>query len=135
MYLVDTSVWINLFRQRETAATRNFQRLLEQKAPYGITGVILQEILQGASSQDDYEQLYEYLVTQTYYHPMDAVESYAKAAAMYRQCRQQGITIRSSVDCLIAQIAIEHQLILLHDDRDFVQMAKVADQLTLADRT
>ena len=133
MYLVDTSVWINLFRQRDTPATCNFQRLLEQKAPYGITGVILQEILQGASSQTDFDQLYDYLITQRYYPPMDALNSYAKAAGLYRQCRQQGITIRSSVDCLIAQIAIEHQLILLHDDRDFVQLAKVADQLTLAE--
>ncbi|MGH8547113.1 MAG: type II toxin-antitoxin system VapC family toxin [Methylococcales bacterium] len=133
MVLVDTSVWLNLFRKRDTPSTRYFQRLLEHQIPYGITGVILQEILQGARSQADYMQLHEYLTTQRFYHPKEVVDSYAKAAALYRECRGQGFTIRSSVDCLIAQIAIEHRLVLLHDDRDFLQLAKVSAQLTLVE--
>ncbi|MFU8789259.1 MAG: PIN domain-containing protein [Methylobacter sp.] len=45
--------------------------------------------------------------------------------------RRQGITIRSTIDCLIAQIAIEHDLILLHSDKDFLQLTKTAPQLKL----
>ncbi len=51
---------------------------------------------------------------------------------MYFNCRRAGITIRSATDCLIARIAIEHELILLHDDRDFESMAEVVPELELA---
>jgi len=47
-------------------------------------------------------------------------------------CRRAGITIRSSIDCLIARVAIEHGLMLLHDDRDFERISKVVPDLTLA---
>jgi hypothetical protein len=51
---------------------------------------------------------------------------------MYFDCRRAGVTIRSATDCLIARIAIEHGLLLLHDDRDFDKMAEVVPDLTLA---
>jgi len=129
MYLVDTSAWISLFRGRDTPASFRLREILEQALPFGISSVIYQELLQGAKDKSDYQLLREYLETQQFYHPVDKVESYANAARIYFHCRRKGITIRSTIDCLIAQIAIEHQLLLLHEDDDFTRMSGVVDGL------
>jgi predicted nucleic acid-binding protein len=131
VYLVDTSVWIDSLRQRDNPPVRFFRRLLDQNVPYGITGVIYQEVLQGARSPKDFETLQDYLGSQRFYHPLDLVASHAEAARIFRKCRSEGITIRSTIDCLIAQIAIEHDLMLLHNDRDFTCIAQVAPTLHL----
>ncbi|RLA59144.1 MAG: hypothetical protein DRR04_09255, partial [Gammaproteobacteria bacterium] len=47
---------------------------------------------------------------------------HGKAARIYYDCRRTGITVRSSVDCLIAQCALENELVLLHQDRDYINM-------------
>jgi predicted nucleic acid-binding protein len=98
----------------------------------GLTGVIYQEVLQGVYSESEFERVSEYLGSQAFYHPLDPVQSYTEAARMYFDCRRAGITVRSSVDCLIARVAIEHGLMLLHDDRDFEKMAEVVSELVLA---
>ena len=132
MYLVDTSVWLDFFRNRPTQAVIRFEEILAENLPFGITSVIYQEVLQGADSLRDFSQLQEYLATQKFYHPQDPILSYEHAANLYITCRRQGITIRGTIDCLIAQIAIEHQLRLLHNDRDFSQIATVNKKLKLA---
>jgi len=93
--------------------------------PFGITSIIYQEILQGASTRKEYITLDAYLSTQRFFHPKDQLASYAGAADIYFTCRKQGITIRSTIDCLIGQIALEHELFLLHNDKDFDAMASV----------
>ncbi len=132
MYLVDTSVWLDFFRNRSNQAAIKFEEILEENLPFGITSVIYQEVLQGADSPRDFSQLQEYLSTQKFYHPQDSILSYEHASNLYFSCRRQGITIRGTIDCLIAQIAIEHQLRLLHNDRDFSQIATVNKKLKLA---
>ncbi|MDX8409692.1 MAG: hypothetical protein R8J84_06590 [Mariprofundales bacterium] len=79
-----------------------------------------------------YHQLLDYLSGQHFYHPKDEIRSYAQAARIYFVCRRKGITIRSTIDGLIAQIAIEHHVILLHDDVDFLHMAKVISDLKVS---
>jgi len=129
VYLIDTSIWIDYFRKKENSGVKFFVKILEQKWPYGITGLIYQEILQGVSSQKDFEQLSMYLETQKFYHPKDPIISYQAAAQKYFLCRKKGITIRSTVDCFIAQIAIEHNLCLVHNDRDYSLIKKVCPEL------
>jgi len=129
MYLVDTSVWIGLFRQKDTEAVRSFRHILERDIPFGISSVIFQELLQGAKNESDYQRLYDDVGSQYFFHPKYEVDSYANAARIYFDCRRKGVTIRSSIDCLIAEIAIEHNLILLHDDVDFYHMAKAIGDL------
>lgn len=131
MILVDTSVWIDYLRGSKTWAIRTLDQVMLDEMPFAITGVIYQEILQGADSDKSYSRLAEYFGTQRFLHPIDPVESHALAAEIYRRCRRAGVTIRSTLDCLIAQIAIEHGAGLLHDDRDFVQMASVVSELEL----
>jgi predicted nucleic acid-binding protein len=132
MYLVDTSIWLDFFRNRSTQAVIQFEEILDHNLPFGITSVIYQEVLQGADSLKDFMKLQDYLATQKFYHPLDPILSYEQAALRYFNCRRQGITIRGTIDCLIAQIAIEHNLRLLHSDRDFTQMATVNKNLKLA---
>jgi predicted nucleic acid-binding protein len=125
MILVDTSVLIDFFKGSESEAAFKFKRYLEQGLDFGITSHIFQEVLQGAKSEKEYKQLRRYLETQRFFHPKDPVESFAEAAIIFFQCRKKGVTIRSTIDCIIAQIALEHDLPLLHSDQDFDLMAKV----------
>lgn len=125
MILVDTSVWIDYLRGKATPATRTLDRIMDDQRPFAITGVIYQEILQGADSESSCQRLQAYFGTQRFLHPHDPVETHARAAGLYGRCRRAGITIRSTVDCLIAQLAIEHEAVLLHGDRDFTRMAEV----------
>ncbi len=132
MYLVDTSVWIDYFRQQDTEATVFFAGMLDRGYPFGITTEIYQEVLQGAASEEDFEQLAAYLGTQRFYRSEDPVESCREAARLYFRCRRVGVTVRSTIDCLIARTSIEHGLLLIHNDRDFSNMARVIPELRLA---
>lgn len=119
-------------RDTENDVTRRFAEISESGYSFGLTGVIYQEVLQGAASRAKFDYLADYLASQTFYHPRDSVGSYREAARMYFDCRRAGITIRSAVDCLIARVAIEHDLMLLQDDRDFEKLAGVVPDLALA---
>ncbi len=126
MILVDTSVLIDFFKGIKNPAEVRFKSILEQDIPFGITALIYQEVLQGAKSEKEYAGLKKYLSSQRFFHPQDPIETFAEAARIYFRCRKKGITVRSTVDCLIAQIAIENKLLLLHNDRDFEAMTAVA---------
>lgn len=130
MYLVDSSVWIDFLRNKQNSTVQKFTEILDTKMPYGITHLIYQELLQGAATSKDFKQLVEYLGTQRFFEPKNNIASYAAAAQIYFDCRRAGITIRSTIDCLIAQIAIEHNLVLLHNDKDFIDIAKICPSLT-----
>jgi predicted nucleic acid-binding protein len=125
MILVDTSVMIDFFKGTETEECRKFEEVLKRRIPFGINSHIMQEILQGAASEKEFKLLKKYLSTQRFYHPKDFVESYINAAKIYFECRKQGITIRSTIDCIIAQTAVEHDLMLLHKDNDFNLISKI----------
>ena len=125
MILVDTSVLIDFLKGVTNRATKKFRSVLHQKIPFGINSFIYQEVLQGAKSEREYENLRKYLITQYFFHLSDPVDSFTRAARIYFNCRQKGITIRSTIDCIIAQTAIEHNLHLLHNDKDFEAMTEV----------
>ncbi len=134
MILVDTSVWIDFLRGVSSPEVERLDVIMTVGLPFGITGVIYQEILQGADSSESYDRLGEYFGSQRFYHALDPTQTYAQAAALYRRCRRAGVTIRSTIDCLIAQIALEHDLELLHSDRDFENMASVIPELRIHER-
>lgn len=125
MILVDTSVLINFFKGIKTEGTSKLETILQQSIPFGINSFICQEVLQGAASEKEYSMLKKYLVSQRFYHLKEPVNSFIEAARIYMNCRKNGITIRSTIDCLIAQTAIEHNLSLLHTDNDFTAMSKI----------
>lgn len=125
MILVDTSVLIDLFKGILNEPANRMREILAYEIPFGITSVIYQEVLQGAKSKKEYVLLRDYLSSQRFFHPRDAVKSYSDAAYIYFSCRKKGVTIRSTIDCLIAQTALEQNLLLLHNDKDFVVMAPI----------
>jgi predicted nucleic acid-binding protein len=131
VFLVDTSVWVDYFRGTSTQSVEKLQRILDESRPFGITSHIYQELLQGTDSDVSFARLDRYLRSQRFYHPQDPLTSYAEAARIYFLCRRKGMTIRSTIDCLVAQVAIENDLLLLHSDRDFADIALVVPELQI----
>jgi predicted nucleic acid-binding protein len=81
--------------------------------------VVYQELLQGCRDDRNFRRLRAYLDTQPFYDVLAGRESYIRAARLFFDLRRKGRPVRSTGDCLIAQIAIENGLRLLHDDADF----------------
>lgn len=125
MYLVDTSVWIDYIQGRDTEPVRFLDQLLLNPVAVGLCDVIYMEILQGSRDQASFDRLRRYFSTQRFYRFADPELSHATAAKIYFDCRRQGVTVRSTIDCLVVRCAIEHGLILLHHDRDFKNIASV----------
>ena len=128
MVLVDSSVWIDLLRERETRATDALRELVAADEA-ALAPVIYQEILQGAASPKGFRRLRAYFRTLPFLLPRHPVETQSAAAELYVRCRQRGITPRSPHDCLIARIAVEHRTALLHDDRDYRALARAEPAL------
>lgn len=126
MTLVDTTVWIAWLRGHDTSCTRSLDALLDDGEAF-LAPVILQEILQGARTPAALRTLREQFANLPMLLP--TLETYAEAGALYARCRWQGVTPRSPHDCLIAWLAIENRLPLLHDDRDFEQIARIEPEL------
>ncbi|ADQ07694.1 PilT protein domain protein [Caldicellulosiruptor hydrothermalis 108] len=129
MILVDTSVLIDFFKGNTNEKVEKFEWILKNKIPFGITHLIYQEILQGAKDEKEFELLKEYLSTQQFYELTKGKKSYEEAALLYFKCKKRGINLRSTVDVIIAQIAIENNLYLLHNDRDYFKIAEVENRL------
>lgn len=125
MVLVDTSILIDFLSGVENSGTRAFQSILDSGTAYGITSFTYMEILQGVRTEREFEQVKRYLDTQKFYGFPDEKASFAEAARIYFLCRKRGITINSTIDCLIARAAIENDIFLLHNDKDFDNIAKV----------
>jgi predicted nucleic acid-binding protein len=124
MILVDTSVLIDFFKGSENNSVDSFNRIIEKNIPFGINHFIYLEVLQGARAEEDYNLLKKYLDTQIFYELKHGRESYADAALMYMKLRQLGLKVKSTLDCLIARVAIENELSLLHNDEDFSRISK-----------
>ncbi len=131
MILVDTSVLIDFFKNENNEAIEKFNDILLRNIPYGINQFIYQELLQGCSSVKDFNNLKKYLDTQTFYELHNGNESFANAAEIYFKCRKAGYTIRSTIDCLIVQTALENNIALLHNDSDYDYIKNVIKDLIL----
>jgi predicted nucleic acid-binding protein len=131
MYLVDTSVWIDFLRGRKLAHVAALKELLQGEEIVGTAPIILQEILQGADSDRRFDEWLAYFSDLVCYLPHDIEATHIAAARLYQQCRRAGGTPRSSNDCLIGVIAVEHDLVLLHNDLDFEVIAAAEPGLRL----
>jgi len=129
MYLVDTSVWIDYIHGYAGRHVEFLDELLRNPIATGISDFIYQEILQGAKDQKSFTRLKKYFSGQNFYRFTEPALSHEKAAYIYFHCRRKGITLRSSVDCLIAQCSMENDLVLFHNDKDYISMGKVTPGL------
>jgi len=123
--IVDTSVLVDFFRGEENAQAQTLARLAEEEASFAIPVACCQELLQGARNDKEWNLLHEYLSTQKLISAVDPLASHMAAARIYYDCRRKGITLRGSIDCFIAQLCVENEAALLHNDEDFERIAKV----------
>lgn len=128
MILVDTSVWVDWLRRGNRPATLALDRLIDE-GEIAMAPVVLQELLQGARGEAQLAELRRYFEVLPLLMPSS--RTYADAGELYARCRWAGITPRSPHDCLVAQLAVEHGVPLLHDDRDFEAIAGVESRLVL----
>jgi len=116
--LVDTSAWVELLRGRGSTIDQTLVRLLDEGADLAVTGVVMQEVLQGCRDEKHAADVRRLLAACRSVEPVYP-ESYEHAAALYRRCRGAGHTVRGTVDCLICAVAMKQGLALLTADRDF----------------
>jgi hypothetical protein len=120
--LVDTSVWIEVFRAR---------RPLDIETIVDFDDVatclpVIQEVLQGFRDEAAYRRARESMLSLPIVESPLAEDVFVQAVDLYRSARRAGVTVRSSVDCLIAACAIRHDLEVLHRDRDYAGLSSVS---------
>ena len=122
MVLVDTSVWIEVFRK----GTR-FRLDSSVAIDEVVTCLpVVQEVLQGFRDEAAFQLAREAMQALPIVESPLTAEVFEEAVHLYRSARRAGRTIRSAVDCLIGACAIRHALIVLHRDRDFDALARVS---------
>ena len=118
MILVDTPAWVDYLRDRRTVAAKALTALIEQGAELATTEPVIMELLAGSDTRVRAEAL-ERLANGLPLLAIDPRLDFRAAAALYAAARHEGRTIRSLVDCLIACVAIRHDVPLLHKDVDY----------------
>jgi hypothetical protein len=118
MVLVDSSVWIAYFNGAVTPETERLDALLRHE-PVGLGDLILTEVLQGFRLDKDYRTAKKLLTSLTIYDLLGQ-DLAIRAADNYRMLRKRGITVRKTTDVIIASFCIQHNLQLLHADKDFL---------------
>jgi predicted nucleic acid-binding protein len=131
--LLDTSIWINLIKGRTTPGVA-FAMARQDSDDLALTELIYQEVLQGAATDKLFEKLIGNLTQQVLLRPAHDLATFETAALLYRRARIRGYTIRSTIDCLIAAIAIEHNATLVHHDRDYIHLALIEPMLSIFPR-
>ena len=117
MIFVDSSVWVDYFNGTQSAETDCLDSLLG-KEPVGLGDVVLLEVLQGFRSDQDYKIAKDLLTALTVF-TLGGQEMAIKSADNFRLLRKKGITVRKTIDVLIATFCISKNLPLLHSDKDF----------------
>ncbi len=116
--LVDSTVWIDFLRGTATPQTEKLVELIQSREDLCICGLVLTEVLQGIHDEK------QFVSTRGIFERLIYLESdrstFELGATIYRMLRKQGITVRNSIDCLIAATVVQHQVALLEADRDYV---------------
>ena len=121
-FMVDTSVWIEILKDKTGRKASVFKQAIGNET-YVLTRFNQLELLQGAKNQKEWDLLDNYLSTQIYLKTSQ--DTWVAAARIYFELRREGMTVHSPINCCIAQLAIEHGALLLHQDNDFVKIARV----------
>ena len=122
MVLVDTSVWIEVFRK---PARLSLPKVVDLDEIVTCLPVI-QEVLQGFREEGAYRTAREAMLSFPVAESPLTSDVFLEAADLFRAARRGGLTVRSSVDCLIAACAIRNGLTVLHRDRDYTALSRVS---------
>jgi predicted nucleic acid-binding protein len=125
LIVVDSSVLIGFFRGHQSSPISRFRSIEQEEIPFLLPAMCYQEVIQGARNEKEWRLLEDYLGSQDLLVSQDPVSTHLAAARIYFDCRRKGLTIRSSMDCFIAQLVLEEDGTLLHDDDDFESIAQV----------
>jgi predicted nucleic acid-binding protein len=120
--VVDTSVWIDVFNDVAAPRAQQCVKLIEAGEPVALTDVILTEVLQGLRSEQEAGLVERHLRAFPILR-LEGLEDFVLAAQLYRCARQAGVTIRKTLDCLIAAPCVRSGAPLLHADADFDRLA------------
>src|SRR5208283_1887109 len=122
MILVDTSIWIAVFRRKNPVRIEESVELDEI-----VTCLpVVQEVLQGFQEGRAFRTARDAMLALPIVESPIEESLFLEAAELYRSARRRGLTIRSSVDCLIAACALRHNLPVLHSDRDFDLLGEIS---------
>jgi predicted nucleic acid-binding protein len=121
LILVDSSVWVDFFSSSPGRAGAELRRMIEEADPFALTGVVVAEVLQGLTR--DSGRIEQYLMQWEMLEPR-GFETYREAAAIYRTARTKGIAL-TTIDTLIAAIALEHRASVFTLDQDFSGIARI----------
>ena len=122
MIVVDTSVWIDVLNDVDLLGARRCVKLIEAGEPVALTDVVLTEVLQGLRSEREARLVERHLRAFPILRLAD-LEDLVLAARLYRSARRAGITLRKTLDCLIAAPCVRTNAPLLHADDDFDRLA------------
>lgn len=122
MIVVDTSVWIDVLNDVDAVGARRCVELIEGGEPVALTDVILTEVLQGLGSEREARLVERHLRAFPILR-LEELDDFVLAADLYRSARGAGVTIRKTLDCLIAAPCVRTGAPLLHADADFDRLA------------
>jgi predicted nucleic acid-binding protein len=120
--VVDTSVWIDVLNETDTPGATRCIELLEDGAPVALTDVIFAEVLQGFRSEGEANEVERHLRAFPILR-LETLDDFVLAAYLYRQARRGGVTIRKTLDCMIAAPCVREGVPILHSDEDFDRLA------------
>lgn len=129
MIFVESSVWSDFFNGFDSPQKIQLSTFLKEGKEIFITGIVISEILAGIRDDKSFTQIKTILSDLSFVEP--TLEHHIKAAQIYRGLRLKGITIRSIIDCLIAVLVIENNLMILCKDRDFENIKRHYTKLNL----
>ena len=117
MIMVDSSVWIDYFAGKVTAEAEKLDSLLGEE-PIATGDLILVEVLQGFRTDKNFAKARELLMSLNVLNMLNTTIA-LKSAANFRLLRKKGVTVRKTIDTIIATYCIENKLPLLYSDEDF----------------
>lgn len=123
MIVVDTSIWIDLLRGRESPKVKRCAELIEGGAPVALTDIVLTEVLQGIRTEREARQVERHLRAFPILR-LESIDDFSLAAELYRTARAAGKTIGRTLDCLIAAPCVRTGAPILHADADFDRLAE-----------
>jgi predicted nucleic acid-binding protein len=129
--IVDTSVWIEFFNTSTSKASRWLAERIAADSPVVVPEVVMMELLIGPTDETKPARRLR-LLQHFGVEPLVPIRDAENAAAIHRQCRRQGDTVRSMIDCLVAAVALRLEMPVAHRDRDFEVIATHCGLRTLS---
>ena len=122
LIIVDSNAWADFFNGASTPHTQRLDTALQDEEDLAVVPIIIAEVLQGFRTDSGFERARRVLVALPAIQP--TVDCHVRAAGLFRSLRQKGVTVRGTVDCIIAQVCLDVGAELLSPDADFERIAR-----------